>query len=564
MSMQTKEQSNSNIKFHNFDGSITMDKSDSDINNINNCNNSVSQKKENQVRQKLQNIISISVCPSTYLGFLPLSYGKGGQFSLTFSSLLGICVRILLSVCSSFLHTHLKQLYYSLVPMISITAYYVEIFKANSCFLSDLASGIDLIYRRNAIQKFHEKLEAVLSDMEIIQDPENTEKDPFLKKLASAKRLRNFIFSLFGFQSIKAVIGFILLIFLREDIMKSNDWTLYLLPFSTAFWKISDTGNVAENFLANSCTLADTITLLNLLYKRKSIEKIHNQLLECLTEILRDNENDEFSSACKSVKRLRAFIVFPFVTQTMIATVGIFFFILPREDVIAVSDWTIYLLPITTVFWFTSTLLRLIPSIWAICLIHSFRIGILGIKKEVEKSIEEKTSDIQLALQNYIKVEKLVREFNRTFGGFIVVSLLAVIVNISMNTFMAIFYYQLAEKANQEFVQGLDFVFKGVTNIVLLYYMCSSGTLMEQEAKDCAVFIHDVIACPLNYLEPRVTQESILHLYKVAIDPIKISPGSFFNLNFKALTKIGGAITMYLLVLVQFHTSEYRNTGCQN
>jgi len=156
----------------------------------------------------------------------------------------------------------------------------------------------------------------------------------------------------------------------------------------------------------------------------------------------------------------------------------------------ALSDWTIYLLPIYIPFWFTSTILRLVPRIWIISLIHCFRIGIAGIFEQINLSILQEKDDavngvededqqcrrFQTALENYRRIQKLVKEFNQTFGVFTVVSLMSMIVSISVNIFMAIFHLKLTE-----IVHGLDFTLNAIVYAVLLYYLCWCATLLENE-----------------------------------------------------------------------------------
>ncbi|CAL8118184.1 unnamed protein product [Orchesella dallaii] len=321
---------------------------------------------------------------------------------------------------------------------------------------------------------------------------------------------------------------------------------------------------------AFTCFFADVLPLLDLFRKRRSVENFQSKLTEFIVGSVESFRTDvgipvelqrRFASVYNAAKRLRFLIVGGFFGVT-IETVITQILGVKKFFGCMFCQYFIFPLSFFTAYWHGALFLRLFTRIWVISLIRCMTIGILALKIEIRDLTEAETDwrskleiiklessvKIRNTLQKFRVMETLVEEFNSLFGIFISVGILSVIVTLLINVFEMILHLRHGGVAH-----SLGFATSVVVHIVVLYFICRSAGELEFEAKDCIMMLQDS-----SYKNEREFDEfgEMLHYTKALLQPVQISPGYFFNLNLKTMLSIAGSITTYMIVLVQFHTSE--------
>ncbi|CAL8118078.1 unnamed protein product [Orchesella dallaii] len=255
-------------------------------------------------------------------------------------------------------------------------------------------------------------------------------------------------------------------------------------------------------------------------------------------------------------------------------------------------DWVSCTFPIFTYCWYAILFRRLHFRILLMTMIDTLQFGFRSVKEHATEfanakgvggigdvrirrvlgDIDEKGTrqgditvidyfkevKLRQILEKYRSMELLLEEFNDLFAPHLLSGILSMVVVL----LMALFHVFVEVEVNKGF-NRFAFIFgmNSLCNFAALFYLGTSATEMASEADASITAVRDI---PLSSINPILKQKVMLHYQQALAVPLVVSPGGFFSLNREMLTSVAGALTTYLIVLIQFEGSEKIPLVAQN
>ncbi|CAL8118178.1 unnamed protein product [Orchesella dallaii] len=280
------------------------------------------------------------------------------------------------------------------------------------------------------------------------------------------------------------------------------------------------------------------------------------------------------------------------LVMTVGASAAIAFLITSYPDLLSILayfqgkeelNWFICTFPIFSYCWYAILFRRLHFRILLMTLIDTLQFGFRSVKehatefanakgiggigdvriRRVSGDIDEKGAkqdditvidylkEIKLRqiLEKYRSMELLLDEFNDLFAPHLLSGIFSMVVVL----LMSLFHLFVEVEINVFNRFALIFGMNSLCNFVTLFYLGTSATEMATEADASITAVKDI---PLSSINPILKQKVMLHFQQALAVPLVVSPGGFFSLNREMLTSVAGALTTYLIVLIQFRGSE--------
>ncbi|CAL8118076.1 unnamed protein product [Orchesella dallaii] len=317
----------------------------------------------------------------------------------------------------------------------------------------------------------------------------------------------------------------------------------------------------------------EMIPIGHFIRRRHSLHRFFNKFTETLSDVLEmdfQNTNsygiiikksdksvsDAFLQILKESKKLRNWIVMVFLilyAKAFISWAIIIFRAKLMQSESPISPKSLnamYLLPVFTIVLYSTLFFRLFTRIWIISIIRILTVGLRSLKLQIEQAYRVgNPKTVESVLLKFRRFESVVEEFNDLFSLFISIGgILSIVLTLIMNLLEAGLYLK-----HVDFGNGISFIFAGSVSAAAVYGLCWSANELEMEGIKCTALFRDFSFSKRNEsMEKLVT----LHYLKALLQPLKISPGSYFILNLRTLTSIAGVITTYMIVLIQFHLAE--------
>ncbi|CAL8118182.1 unnamed protein product [Orchesella dallaii] len=425
----------------------------------------------------------------------------------------------------------------------------------------------------------------------------------------------NFTFSWFSFPGILAIIRLLIV-----SLMTVFYWTFkeVLDKYYAKDLENEATLGVTELVLSGTIISSDAIGMILFLMNRKQIEDFLNRFLQSVIHFADELKNpdwisDWFRQASKRARWLVNGINFSAIFAISVNLYQEFFkiilFLVGKEEM----GWFDLTLPLFSFLWFIILFRRLHFRIVLMTMIDTLQFGFLTVKEHVKELANEKikaVGDVRISnafgkigsatreglngnvgnditvidyvrqvkltkiLEMYRRMESLLGDFNELYKYHMLIGIGSVLTVM----LMALFHFLV--KVNGEIDR--DTLVFAIDAGLHIWVLCSLGTAatemateadaciialrevplgtidleLKRRAKDCTLLLKEI---PLKNLSRKDFVPSIgilMQFNKMLMDPLAIIPGLFFHVNRKTLTAISGAVTTYLVVLVQFLSDE--------
>ncbi|CAL8118168.1 unnamed protein product [Orchesella dallaii] len=219
--------------------------------------------------------------------------------------------------------------------------------------------------------------------------------------------------------------------------------------------------------------------------------------------------------------------------------------------------WVVYFSPIfVAAYWVLNHLLLLLPRLWIVNLFNCLKLCSIDLKTRVEhlkKGILSPT-DFNSILNRFQRLEEFVKLYNDVYGWYNAVDIINLTVAITLMLFQIVDFL-----LDFHFSGAYTFLFPLGLNVIVLFEMFDEANSFELETKKCASILRQ-IPCVISDFEGNVTVNGELEVLMLAnkffVQPLAITPGSFFKMNRGSLASIASVITTYLVVLAQFYSGD--------
>ncbi|CAG7733891.1 unnamed protein product [Allacma fusca] len=156
---------------------------------------------------------------------------------------------------------------------------------------------------------------------------------------------------------------------------------------------------------------------------------------------------------------------------------------------------------------------------------------------------------VNTSIDSYYTVDELLSNFNYVFGRTLMTTILVCIVMLLTNTF---FIFMWVHKEGM-IMNICCSIIPMIIFSMELFLLTSVAENLHTEADKIFAILNDL---PFDCISPETLSKIQLLALKITSTPPRIEPCRFFRINRSLITSILSALTMYLIVLVQFENAD--------